>query len=333
MVSLQSKFVRPYPQRRRQKERDRVWNKVTVYTIYGLESIHTICLAYELIVVVGLNKPAVPILGGVFITGLLGPLILGLVGLISQCLYAHRILVITQSRITPIIICLLAVSQFIGALIFAISLTTTGSSLSFVFGVESSSSGVVLVLITSGFIWLISSAVCDILIAVVMVYSLSRRKLLSKEIQTHVTRLIRLVLETGSLTAFINIALVVFLVTPMSAGPGAAPTIALSKIYANSVMVLLNNRLSIVGGRNASTSATEEESGISISGNQPIFRHADSEWSVASGALSSRTYGDDPLVASPSSTIGAGKSILASRHSPEPKSPSTSFAIKSVPEG
>ncbi|PFH51074.1 hypothetical protein AMATHDRAFT_143337, partial [Amanita thiersii Skay4041] len=85
--------------------KDRRWTKAVVHTIYGLEGIHTICLTYELVMVVGLNKPAVPILGGVFITTLLAPLVLGIVGTISQCLYANRIFVITQSKVTPIIIC------------------------------------------------------------------------------------------------------------------------------------------------------------------------------------------------------------------------------------
>ncbi|PFH51075.1 hypothetical protein AMATHDRAFT_108302, partial [Amanita thiersii Skay4041] len=100
-------------------------------------------------------------------------------------------------------------------------------------------------------VWLIPSVICDILIAVIMVRSLSRRTLLSKTVKTHVTRLTRLVLETGSLTGT-SLALfsLTWAITDYTASTCAAPTLAISKIYANSVMVLLNNRLNIVGGRN-----------------------------------------------------------------------------------
>ncbi|KAK2461141.1 hypothetical protein APHAL10511_006668 [Amanita phalloides] len=102
------------------------------------------------------------------------------------------------------------------------------------------------------YIWIGLTVINDIIIAVVMVRALANSRGFSQETAQKTMRPISLIVETGCATAAVNLLSLIFVATMGRIGDVySAPLIILSKVYANSIMVLLNNRISIVGSRNA----------------------------------------------------------------------------------
>ncbi|KIL63441.1 hypothetical protein M378DRAFT_79720, partial [Amanita muscaria Koide BX008] len=100
-------------------------------------------------------------------------------------------------------------------------------------------------------LWIGLSVINDTLIAVVMVRALSGHHSPSYHTEWRTMRLMRLIVETGCATGIVNLAsLLLVAVSAYIGDVFSAPLIILSKVYANSIMVLLNNRISIVGSRN-----------------------------------------------------------------------------------
>ncbi|KAI0319693.1 hypothetical protein OF83DRAFT_1169979 [Amylostereum chailletii] len=96
--------------------------------------------------------------------------------------------------------------------------------------------------------WLMSSVVCDVIIAVCMVYVLfiSRERIADVKITTthkRITSLIRLSIETGSVTAAIAIFSVVSFISLKGTTLYIGLGLIVSKVYSNSFMVSLNSRI------------------------------------------------------------------------------------------
>jgi len=155
-----------------------------------------------------------------------------------QLFYAHRIYMISKARIVTAIVLVLAFLQFLGSIISA----------PWVFGPRLEKYG------SAGFVCLLigalSAALCDLLTAIYMAYYLARQmKGASKNTQVLVTKVARLLLETGILTAAMAVAHpILALFTPYGV---MVPGLSLGKLYGNSMLVLLNNRFTILDGRNA----------------------------------------------------------------------------------
>ncbi|KAF7368027.1 hypothetical protein MSAN_00868500 [Mycena sanguinolenta] len=91
-------------------------------------------------------------------------------------------------------------------------------------------------------VWLIASAATDIAIASVLAYTLSRKKTGWGETDTVVNRLILMTVQTGMLTALFSILDVACFLTLRGETVNFFFNIALSKIYANTLMSTLNAR-------------------------------------------------------------------------------------------
>ncbi|KIL71238.1 hypothetical protein M378DRAFT_6055 [Amanita muscaria Koide BX008] len=204
---------------------DGTWTKVAVYTVYILETTQAIGIGIiQILIIVG-GGPLPSRFGlGFYWTSheyiwatqaLLITLVGGLVPFIAQCIYAHRIRIITQGKAIPNLITALATLQF-----FAAILTVTMSA--------QISDLVVLVL------WSVLNVVNDIIIAFVMVRSLSKEEPISNYTRSKVIRLVRLIIATGSLTVAVNILALVSLAI---------------NVYANSILVMLNNRITVRNSR------------------------------------------------------------------------------------
>jgi len=103
--------------------------------------------------------------------------------------------------------------------------------------------------------WLAGSAACDLLIAVSMVFLLSsaRKRSFSERTERMITRLIRMTVETGVVTATAAILdLAFFLGTPEN-NLHLLMALILSKLYTNTLYASLNSRAGIF---------TDEESNI-----------------------------------------------------------------------
>ncbi|KAK0222438.1 hypothetical protein EDD85DRAFT_960081 [Armillaria nabsnona] len=102
-----------------------------------------------------------------------------------------------------------------------------------------------------------SSALCDIIIAICMTYYLMRSNASFRQARMLVTKLIRLTIETGSVTALVALVTgILFFVFPHKTFYGT-PALIVPKLYANTVLVVLNSRFRIMGGRDTYTSSTD----------------------------------------------------------------------------
>ncbi|KAF7776787.1 hypothetical protein Agabi119p4_5180 [Agaricus bisporus var. burnettii] len=98
--------------------------------------------------------------------------------------------------------------------------------------------------------WGPAGMICDLVIAVYMSWFLTKQmRRLFRKTQVTITRIKRLLLETGILTAALATAYALLLGFERS-NACVNPGLNLGKIYSNSILVLLNNRFTIVGGRN-----------------------------------------------------------------------------------
>ncbi|PFH46590.1 hypothetical protein AMATHDRAFT_69523 [Amanita thiersii Skay4041] len=244
---------------------DKKWTKAVVYAIYVLELVHTIFMTWVyrsavkyLVLAASTDMESAfrvvdwsTLLRTATVLSFLIPLIGGLVSFITNLTYAYRIHVVTSSRVLTWVIIVLNLLQFIFAVVFACMATWAGRSSQHpesILGNQIYNSGQI-----TGLMWLSLSVISDVSIAVTMVYSLSREKILSKEIRQKVSQLLRLTIETGSATAIMNIITLILLATARWTGTlYLATLVVLSKMYGNAMMVLLNNRISIPGSRRES---------------------------------------------------------------------------------
>ncbi|KAI0748587.1 hypothetical protein C8Q80DRAFT_1172658 [Daedaleopsis nitida] len=158
------------------------------------------------------------------------PLMTGIVSAIVQCYFSWRIYILSTSAILSGIICLIAFAQGCAAIATGIMsrLVNDNAHLQ-----EKT--------LTSSVVWLVGSALCDILIALCMLYFLSRGKggtvpavLLS--------RLIHLTVETGILTASVACLDLILFVAVKHSNLHMTPALILTKVYTNTLLMLINNR-------------------------------------------------------------------------------------------
>jgi hypothetical protein len=98
--------------------------------------------------------------------------------------------------------------------------------------------------IEDAYLWLIGNAVADLLIAVTMtVLLLKARKRENRFTNDVIMRLVRLVMETNSLTAGIAILSVILFVSFQDANYFICPTLVIGKLYSNTLLVTFNNRI------------------------------------------------------------------------------------------
>ncbi|KAG7093176.1 hypothetical protein E1B28_006865 [Marasmius oreades] len=163
----------------------------------------------------------------------------GAVAFCVQVYFAYRIHLLSKSKILTSTILFMALVQFSGAVGTGILAQLVG-----VFSLVRERCFV------AACFWLGGSAACDILIATSMIWALSRYKSKFQESEDFVRRLIRLTMETGSVTALVAfIDLVLYLSLPNDSYH-ITPALILAKLYSNSLMVVLNSRPGAVQLRN-----------------------------------------------------------------------------------
>ncbi|KAJ7354404.1 hypothetical protein DFH08DRAFT_44245 [Mycena albidolilacea] len=141
-----------------------------------------------------------------------------------QLFTAWRISVITGSIILPLIISVLSVASFGGGLLVTIFAAVRNEFREF----QSFSGAVIL--------WLVCSAVCDVLIAVVLTYSLTKRKTGFTAVDGQINRIIRLTVQTGAITAIAALADVILFLAFPGTSLNFIPDFPLSKLYTISLL-------------------------------------------------------------------------------------------------
>ncbi|KAJ7829411.1 hypothetical protein B0H14DRAFT_3873057 [Mycena olivaceomarginata] len=226
---------------------DRLFTKCLVYGVYSIQLVQIILSTVDAFKMFGSGYGDVSALTQVDFAWFTVPFTIALVALIVQSFYAFRIFVLSKSKIIPAFIVAasmaVSVSGFINAgLIFkAGNLTRAhGRSIETTFAVALS-----------------GSALVDIIIAVSMTYYLMRNDTGFRRTHALISKLIRLTIETGSLTALIALTtLILFFVFPDKVYYTALDNI-MPMMYANTMFAVLNSRFNIVGGRSTETSSMD----------------------------------------------------------------------------
>lgn len=91
--------------------------------------------------------------------------------------------------------------------------------------------------------WLSTSAAVDILVAISMTYFLLKRRTNFQQSRVLISHLIRLTVETGSLTAIVAIVDTTLFNTTKGTNFHSCLAIVLAKLYTNTLLVVLNNRI------------------------------------------------------------------------------------------
>ncbi|EJD00216.1 uncharacterized protein FOMMEDRAFT_22670 [Fomitiporia mediterranea MF3/22] len=223
---------------------DKLWFKCVVYGLYIMDTLQSILVAHDAFNGYAKGFGDLTALGSIQMEWLATPILTGLASFTVQLCYTYRIYVLSRSKILCGVISAIALTQAIASIVT---------------GVQALQAGEIAALASEAFvatsIWLSGSALCDVLIAVSMTFLLARKDTGMVATHASLTKLIRLVVETGSLTATTAIIdLVLFLDLPHKAFHGCV-ALVLAKFYSNSLLVVFNSRLRIANGRNDQTAS------------------------------------------------------------------------------
>lgn len=158
------------------------------------------------------------------------PIMSGFLAAVVQLYFAWRIWKLGRSMIVTGTIAAGALLEGSGAIASGILAKVGGSIAS----VDS--------LFRSAMVWLVTSTIVDVLIAVSMTYLLLRHKQPNGRLNNTIDSIVRLSIETGSVTAFLAILnLILYEVLP-GTGYFLAPADLQAKMYTNTLLVIFNNR-------------------------------------------------------------------------------------------
>ncbi|PBK86542.1 hypothetical protein ARMGADRAFT_530386 [Armillaria gallica] len=227
--------------------KDRKFANYLVYGIYAVEFSQTMLVTRDAFLVFGYGFGDMKVLTAMHSHWFTVPVTSAAAAYVGQSFYAYRIFVFSKSRTVP-------------AFIICVSLTSSVAAI--ITGVYSFQAGNITKLnnrktsIAVG-IWCGSSALCDIIIAICMTYYLMRSNTGFRRTRIIVTKLIRLTIETGSVTAVVALLnLILFFAFPHQTFY-TTPALIMPKLYANTIYMVLNSRIRIMGGRDTYTSSTD----------------------------------------------------------------------------
>ncbi|PFH47148.1 hypothetical protein AMATHDRAFT_68360 [Amanita thiersii Skay4041] len=175
------------------------------------------------------------------------PLMTGTISAVIQLFYAWRIWILSHQPYIPVFISLVALLQGGAGIWSGINAKLIG-----IFSQIQLRNG------TPTIVWLSGTAVCDALIAFCMIYYLSKSRTGFRATNELLVKLIRITVETGLITATVAVVDLIMFLAFEKANYHAVPAMVLSKLYSNSLLVLLNARVRIVGGRNVGTATIDD---------------------------------------------------------------------------
>ncbi|KAK0483076.1 hypothetical protein EDD18DRAFT_1084315 [Armillaria luteobubalina] len=229
--------------------KDKKFVKCLVYGIYIVELVQTILVAHSAFAIFGYGFGDMEVLIKMHFDWLVIPIMTAIVTLVGQCFYAYRIFILSRSRIIPAFVICVALTSFVAAVIAGVC----------VFQAENLAKIKDLRVSISMGISCGSYVLCDVVIAICMTYYLMQSKTRFRRTQILVTKLIRLIIETGSLTAAVALVIsILFFAFPHEAFY-VTPALTISKLYSNAIYVILNSRIRIMGGRETYTSSADME--------------------------------------------------------------------------
>ncbi|KAJ7621253.1 hypothetical protein FB45DRAFT_928794 [Roridomyces roridus] len=216
--------------------KDKVALKTIVYVVYALDWAQTCSATYDGFQWFVYGWGSIPALYDMYSCFLNVPILSSIIGAIVQIFYGWRICIISGSWIPFSVVILLALLQLGGGGAVGYYIYHDASEVA-------RSSG----LVRAVGIRLGTSATVDIFIAVSMTFFLLRSRAQALEHTNNIlTRLMRLTVETGTVTAIAAIVDLVFFIKAHN-GLHQVSGVILCKLYSNTLLVLLNNRLVLAG--------------------------------------------------------------------------------------
>ncbi|KAK0483137.1 hypothetical protein EDD18DRAFT_1261695 [Armillaria luteobubalina] len=232
--------------------KDRRFVKTLVYGIYIVEFVQTILVAHDAFAVFGYGFGDLEALTGMHSNWLILPITIEIGAIFfftAQAFYAYRIFILSRSRIVPAFIICASLTCAVASTFASIKLFQAGDVTKI-----SDRETTILVGISVG-----GSALCDIVVALCMTYYLMRSNPVLRSTQILVTKITRLTIETGSMTAIVALATLILHFAFPHQTFYVTPALVTSKLYVNSIYMVLNSRIRIMGGRDTYTSSTDME--------------------------------------------------------------------------
>jgi len=273
---------------------DRRLTKCLVYGIYLIETTQTILITHDAFNDYAKGFGSLDALNAQGLKPIAVPIFTGLVSCTVQMYYGHRLTILSGSRL-------------IGFVIAAMALVQAGAAITQ--GVQAYLLQQFSVLATKAFvsctIWLGGSAACDVTIAVCMTFVLLRNRSVLPATRAVISRIVRLVVETGCLTALAAITDITLFLAFTHRSYHGTVALTLAKLYSNSLLVMLNNRLLIAADKRTHISSTGSPSnitfvfpkrgeGLTRQAASIMFRHSTVTSSI--GELESQVHTDKPIL-------------------------------------
>ncbi|KAK0236463.1 hypothetical protein EDD85DRAFT_954322 [Armillaria nabsnona] len=226
---------------------DRRSLKHLVYGIYLIEFVQTILVAHDTFATFGYGFGDMDALARINFFWLTVPIMSAVAACVGQGFYAYRIFILSKSRIIPVFVICVSFTGSVAAIISGVYCFQAGTTTKL-----NNRKTYIAVGLSCG-----ASALCDIIIAICMTYYLICSSTHFHRTRMLLTKLIRLTIETGSMTAVVALlSFVLFIVFPNQSFY-MTPALLMPKLYANAVYMVLNSRIRIIGGRDMYTSSTD----------------------------------------------------------------------------
>jgi len=217
--------------------------------IFLLETTQTILCTHDAFNAYAKGYGNLTALGSAQLEWLAVPIFSGIVSCAVQMYYGYRLQLLSGSKPLGLVIAAIALTQGTSAIVQGVQAFFIGN-----FADLASKAFV------SCIIWLAGSATCDVLIAISMTFVLLRKDTQIPQTHAMITRIVRLVVETGCLTALAATIDVTLFLSFKHQSYHACVALTLAKLYSNSLMVIFNSRLRIVDGRNSTTTTITDSS-------------------------------------------------------------------------
>ncbi|KZT71187.1 hypothetical protein DAEQUDRAFT_141461 [Daedalea quercina L-15889] len=212
--------------------------QILVYAIYILEILQTGNLTSLVWQVFITDYGQIAALSTIHVGWLPLPVTCSIASMIAQGFFAWRICMLSKSTRLVGGIVVLALAQAVCGFLVGVKLHNGQSSAQFL-------SGKAALIVTS--MWMAGSAFVDILIAIIMTIQMLKRKTGITATDRIINKIIRLVVETGSLTASVaTVGLVLAIVAPNAAYYQPA-IYAMTKLYSNTFLTNLTSRFFLLG--------------------------------------------------------------------------------------
>ncbi|KJA15208.1 hypothetical protein HYPSUDRAFT_220158 [Hypholoma sublateritium FD-334 SS-4] len=217
--------------------KDKKLLKCLVYGVYLLETAQTIFLTQTAWRMFAHGFGDISGINAIGTSWLSVCVINGIVAFLVQSFYAYRLSVISQSRILTGLIMVLAVTSLAGSIGTGID---SGSVKLFTEFISHRKKSYTIVGIWEG-----AASLCDATIAILMTYYLKRfiHQGGARQTQQVVSRIIRMTIETGTLTATVSIVSLALFYIPQLQGFYEVPLASLAKLYSTTLLVVLNSRV------------------------------------------------------------------------------------------